>query len=60
MDCIYTLNKPASAVWDMIDGKKTFGQIKKEVLNKFNTDEEEAEKKLAELIKDLKQIKAIR
>ena len=33
INCIYTLNKPASIVWDMIDGKATVGEIKDKVLN---------------------------
>ncbi|MBU0694702.1 MAG: PqqD family protein [Candidatus Omnitrophica bacterium] len=33
INCIYTLNKPASIVWDMIDGKTTIGEIKDKVLN---------------------------
>ena len=60
INCIYTLNKAASLVWDMVDGKRTVGQIKKAVLRKFDTTACDAEKKLQELIKDLKEIKAIR
>ena len=33
INCIYTLNKSASIVWDMIDGKTTVGEIKDKVLN---------------------------
>ncbi|MBU1367472.1 MAG: PqqD family protein [Candidatus Omnitrophica bacterium] len=33
INCIYTLNKPASIVWDMIDGKTTIADIKDKVLN---------------------------
>ena len=33
INCIYTLNKPASIVWDMIDGKISIGEIKDKVLN---------------------------
>ena len=33
INCIYTLNKPASIVWDMIDGKTTVGEIKDKVLD---------------------------
>ena len=59
INCIYTLNQAASSVWEMIDGKNTVGQIKKAVLRKFDTNAENAEKKLRELIKDLKQVKVI-
>ncbi|MBU1523049.1 MAG: PqqD family protein [Candidatus Omnitrophica bacterium] len=33
INCVYTLNKPASIVWDMIDGKTSVGEIKDKVLN---------------------------
>jgi methyltransferase-like protein len=59
INCIYTLNKAASLVWDMVDGKRTVGQIKKAVLKKFDTTACDAEKKLQEFINDLKEIKAI-
>ena len=56
---IYTLNEAASAVWDMIDGKKTVAGIKKSILKRFDTTPDEAERKLQEVLKDLKAIKAV-
>ena len=59
MDCIYTLNKPAAWVWDRIDGKRTWGTLKKQLLKEFDVAEAQAEKKLQELHSDLKKIKAL-
>lgn len=56
---IYTLNETAAAAWKLIDGKKTLEQIKKALLNEFEVAEEVLDKQLAELIKDLRSIKAI-
>lgn len=59
MNCIYTLNPAASKVWDLVDGKKSIGDIKEIVLEKFDATDEEADKELAGLFKDLKGIKAL-
>ena len=59
INCIYTLNKVASRVWDMFDGKKTVGEIKKQLLKEFDTTPKEIDKKMQELLKDLREIKAI-
>lgn len=56
---IYTLNEAASAIWDMIDSKKAVKDIKRQVLNKFNTNSNGVQKKLDGILKDLKEIKAI-
>ena len=56
---IYTLNKVGQKVWNLIDGKKTLGEIKKNILKKFDTTPEETEKELSRFLKDLKEIKAI-
>ena len=59
INCIYTLNKVASRVWEMFDGKKTVGEIKKQLLKEFDTTPKEVDKEMQELLKDLKEIKAI-
>lgn len=59
INCIYSLNKVASGVWDLIDGKRTLEEIKKEVLKKFDTTEEEVDKEMKKFLKDLKEIVAI-
>lgn len=59
MNCIYTLNTAASKVWELIDGKKSLGDIREMVLEKFDTTGEEADKEIARLLRDLKGIKAL-
>ena len=59
INCIYTLNKVASRVWEMFDGKRTVGEIKKQLLKEFDTTAEEVDKEMQEFLKDLKEIKAI-
>lgn len=59
INCIYTLNKVASRVWEMIDGKKSYAKIKKEILGEFDATSKEVDKEMALLFKDLKEIKAI-
>ena len=56
---IYTLNKVASEVWELINGKKTLADIKKLILKKFDTTEKEVDKEMNKLLKDLKEIKAV-
>ena len=58
-NCIYTLNEVASEAWEMINGKRTFGEIKKLILKKFDATEKEVDKEMAKLLKDLKEIKAV-
>ena len=60
INCIYTFNKCASRVWELIDGKKTVAEIKGQVLKEFDTTPEEADKEMRELLKDLEEIKAIK
>lgn len=59
IDCIYTLNKVASKVWEMIDGKRTLAEIKKKVLKDFDTTPEEVNKEMTNLLRDLKKIRAV-
>ena len=59
INCIYSLNKVASRIWELIDGKRTLSEIKKKVLKEFDTTPEEVDKEMTKLLKDLKEIKAI-
>ncbi|MFH1201785.1 MAG: PqqD family protein [Candidatus Omnitrophota bacterium] len=58
-NCIYTLNKVASRVWDLMDGKKSLSEIKNKVLKEFDTTPKEADKQMQKFLKDLKEIKAV-
>jgi len=55
IDCIYTLNDAAARIWELIDGKRTLGKIKKIFLDEFDVAEEE----LADFLKDLEEIRAV-
>ena len=59
INCIYTLNKVGSRLWELIDGKKKLGEIKKQVLKEFDTTPQEVDKEITRFLKDLKEIKAI-
>ncbi len=59
INCIYTLNKVASRLWEKFDGKKNLARIKKEALKEFNTTPAEADKELEKFLKELGAIKAI-
>ena len=56
---IYTLNKVAHEIWNLIDGKKSLAEIKKKVLKKFDTTSQEVDNEMKKFLKDLKGIKAI-
>lgn len=60
INCIYSLNKAASMVWNLIDGKKSLAAIKKRIMDKFDSTKEEVECEMDKLIKDLKEIKAVK
>ena len=60
INCIYTLNKVASKVWDLIDGKRTLKGIKKQVLKEFDATSEEVDKEMRKFLKDLEEIKAVK
>jgi hypothetical protein len=59
MNCIYTLNRPAARVWELIDGKRSLSRIKGDILNEFEVSAGELDKIMAGLLKDLKDIKAV-
>lgn len=59
MNCIFTLNKAAARVWDLIDGKRTVAAIKKTVSTEFDVSAGELDKRMRELLNDLRSIKAV-
>jgi len=60
INCIYTLNKVASRVWELIDGKRTLVQLKGMLLKEFDTTPAELDKEMKKLLDDLKKIQAIK
>jgi hypothetical protein len=59
INCIYTLNKSASRIWEMLDEKKSILEIKKQVLEEFDIIPEEADKILGKFFKELEEIEAV-
>lgn len=59
LDCIYTLNETAGAVWNLIDGRLSMDKIKLKILKDYNVSQDKLDFQVEELIKDLKKIKAI-
>ena len=61
---LYTFNPPAAKVWELIDGKRTWSQIKKQLRGKFldeyNTTPKEIDREFWAFLKDLKKIKAVK
>jgi len=59
INAIYTLNRTASRVWELIDGKKTLSAIKKQLKQEFDASVGEINNEMKKLLDDLKEIKAI-
>ena len=59
LESIYTLNKTAARIWELIDGKIKVGEIKEKLIEEFEVTPEEAEKDLVEHLQQLEKIKAI-
>ena len=59
INCIYTLNKVASRIWELINGKTSLREIKSKVLKDFDTNPQEVDKEMQKFLKDLKEIKAV-
>ena len=59
INCIYTLNKVAARIWELIDGKRSLEKIKKRLLEEFDVTEKGLNKELDKFLKDLKEIKAV-
>lgn len=59
LESVYTLNTTASFVWERLDGERTLEEIKLELLERFEVDEDEAERDMVELVAQLESIGAI-
>lgn len=56
---LFTLNETAAALWGLVDGKTSLGSIIDKLCTTYKGNREKIEKDLGELIKDMKEIKAI-
>jgi Coenzyme PQQ synthesis protein D (PqqD) len=52
-DELFTLNETGKAIWDRLDGKKTLGELLKELMSEFEASEGEIEQDLIGLVEEL-------
>lgn len=57
---IYTLNKVAARIWELIDGQKTFEDIQENIVSKYCISSEKAEKDISKFIKQLIEVEAVK
>ena len=60
LESISTLNEVAARIWELIDGKMKVREIKDKIVEEFEVTPQQAEKDLAEYIKQLEKIEAIK
>lgn len=60
LDSIYTLNKVATRIWELTDGKMKVKDIKDKIVEEFEINSEEAEEDLIELLQNLEKIEGIK
>lgn len=60
LESIYTLNEVAARTWELIDGKRTAGQIRDIIVDEFDVAAEEAEKDLIEHLQQLEKMDGIK
>lgn len=59
LNSIYTLNQSAAWVWDKIDGKRSWGEIRELLLKHFDATAKQADSRLGALRKELEEMKAV-
>lgn len=60
MENIYTLNEVASRIWELIDGRKTAGDIKKIIISEFEIAEGQAQQDILDFLRQLEEIEGIK
>jgi len=59
LENIYTLNDVAARIWELIDGKRSIGEIKKKICQEFEATPEAAEKDIREFLSKLEKVEII-
>jgi len=59
INCLYTLNSSAARVWELIDGKRTVGDIKKVILDEFDVTPSGLDSEMRGLLADFHEMKAV-
>ena len=60
VNAIFTLNKMAIKIWDLIDGKKNVRKIRDYLLDKYDVRPEKLEEDIERFIKDAREINIIK
>ncbi len=60
VDSIYTLNETGSRIWELIDGKRKTADIRDEIVAEFEVSTEAAGADIAEFLKRLEGIGAVK
>ena len=59
MESIYTLNETGALVWSLLDGELSLEEIRNQLVDKYDVDEEDAAHDIFELITQLDEISAV-
>jgi hypothetical protein len=59
LESIYTLNETAALIWEFLDGRTRVREIRDKIIENYEVTPQEAEKDLAEHVRDLQRIQAI-
>ena len=59
LESIYTLNEVAARVWELVDGRRSFSQIKDFIVDEFDASLQDADNDLKYLLEELKKIRAV-
>jgi len=53
LDSVYTLNETAARIWALVDGQRSVGDIRDEIVAEFEIGADEAQRDVAALIRQL-------
>jgi hypothetical protein len=59
LESIYLLNETALFAWQLLDGTRTLGDIRNQIIQEFDVDDLQAGQDLLELIADLERVGAV-
>ena len=61
LEAIYNLNNEVSVrIWELINGKRSLGQIENKILEEFQVGKEKLEKDVRDFIRDLEKVEAVK
>ena len=52
-DCIFSLDGVGARIWELLDGKRSIGQLEEELQSEFDVPQEKLRQDIAEFISDL-------